>query len=179
MSTEADSSDPNHARRVAAILSIQPDASQGLVQFGPEQLEAYLWGVQWLHDFNLDQKPKPNFPDEVLSRLSGFHGVQMNARFRQKAVTPTPQEEPAGHGLSPQMEDFIDQMIHNLNTHRPGVPRGQNVGNCQQPEYTLAESSPSPPASDRLAEWSRRALAGMKRMAEDPEYRASIEKRIS
>ncbi len=32
---------------------------------------------------------------------------------------------------------------------------------------------------DPLAEWTQRILAGMKRMTEDPEFRASIEKRLS
>lgn len=179
MSTEAKSIDPDHARKVAAILSIQPDDARGLAQYSPVQRQACEWAIRWIHDFNLGRMPRPNFSDEVLGRLSDFHEEQMNERLRQEAAAPTTQEEPADHSLSPQMEDFIDQMIHNLNTHQPGVPRGQNVGNCQQPEYTLAEPLPPPPASDRLAEWSRRALAGMKRMAEDPEHRASIEKRIS
>ena len=44
----------------------------------------------------------------------------------------------------------------------------------------LAASLPIPSADDDpLAEWTQRMLAGMKRMSEDPEYRASIEKRIS
>lgn len=128
MDREKDASDfrldPGHARKVAAILSIQPDDSQPLTQFSREQLEAYLWAVKWLHDFNLGRMPEPGFSDEVLGRLSDFHGTQMNAYFQQR--------EPAA------------------------------------PELT-----------DSLAEWSQRALAGMKRMATDPEYRASIGKRIS
>ena len=44
----------------------------------------------------------------------------------------------------------------------------------------LAASLPMPAADDDpLAEWTQRMLAGMKRMSEDPEYRASIEQRIS
>ena len=55
-----------------------------MTQFSREQLEAYLWGVKRLHDFNLDRCPKPNFPDEILARLSDFHGVQMSDYLRGK-----------------------------------------------------------------------------------------------
>lgn len=151
MNTQADSTHPDHAQKIAAILSIQPDGSQGLSQFSAEQRAAYEWAIQWLHDFNLDRQPKPNFPDEVLGRLSDFHGVQMSERLRQRATLPRLEEEPASHGLSPEIEAFIDQMVHNLNTHQPGVPRGQNVGNCQQPEFS-PDSVATPAGSEPLDE---------------------------
>lgn len=43
----------------------------------------------------------------------------------------------------------------------------------------IAAPLPPPSADDPLAEWTQRMLAGMKRMTEDPEFRASIEKRLS
>ena len=42
----------------------------------------------------------------------------------------------AGSGPSPQTRAFIRQMVENLNTHQPGVPRGMNTGNCPQPEFS-------------------------------------------
>ena len=122
-------------QNLALILSIQPDESQPMTQFSREQTEAYLWAVKWLHDFNLDRRPKPNFPDETLTRLSDFHEVQMSDQIRHRQ---------AG---APETAD----------DDRPAVPR----------------------PSDSLAEWSQRALEGMKRMATDPEHRAAIEKRVS
>ncbi len=119
---------PDHAHRIAAILSVQPDDSQPLTQFSPTQRAAYEWAIGWIHDFNLDRMPKPEFPDEVLCRLSDYHGTQMNEYLRQKkASAQGPTKEP----------------------------------------------------TDSLAEWSQRALAGMKRMATDPEHRAAIGKRVS
>ncbi len=41
-----------------------------------------------------------------------------------------------GSGPSPQTQAFIRQMVENLNTHQPGVPRGMNTGNCPQPEFS-------------------------------------------
>jgi hypothetical protein len=35
---------------------------------------------------NLDRRPKPNFSDEILARLTGFHETQMNDHFHR----PTP-----------------------------------------------------------------------------------------
>ena len=79
---------PDHARKIAAILSIQPDDSQPLMQFSAEQREAYEWAIQWLHDFNLGRRPKPGFSDEVLGRLTGYHETQMNHHYRwTKAFT--------------------------------------------------------------------------------------------
>lgn len=128
MNTENDgfslAMNPEHAHKIAAILSIQPDASQPLTQFSAEQRAAYEWAIQWLHDFNLGRMPKPGFSDQVLGRLSGFHETQMSDYLRQKQAT------------------------------------------AQGP-------------TDSLAQWSQRALAGIKRMATDPEHRASIGKRIS
>lgn len=46
--------------------------------------------------------------------------------------------KPAGAGPSPQTRAFIRQMVENLNTHQPGVPRGRNTGNCPQPEFSPA-----------------------------------------
>ena len=127
--------------------------------------------------------PKPGFSDEVLARLSDFHGTKMNEYFRGEAAAP-----PSGDQRPPGLPgDFIADMLYNLDTHEPYVPRGQNVRNCQQPEYTVAESLPKLASDqpegmspdDPLYDWTQRILAGMKRMTEDPEYRASIEKRIS
>ena len=78
--------DPDHARKFAVILSIQPDDSQPLTQFSAEQRKAYEWAIKWLHDFNLHRMREPGFSDEVLARLSDFHGVQMNEHFREKAA---------------------------------------------------------------------------------------------
>ena len=182
---------PDRARKLAAILSIQPDDSQPLTQFSAEQRAAYEWAIQWLHDFNLGRRPKPEFSDEVLCRLSGYHETQMNEYHRQQKPTAAPlltdPEPPTQDRLTPEAGDFITDMLHNLNTHQPGVPRGQNVRNCPQPEFSPepvaadapAPADPQPVEPDPEAEWSQRVLAGMKRMTEDPEYRASIEKRIS
>ena len=92
MDTESDSFDsvlnPEQARKIAAILSIQPDDSQPLTQVSAEQRESYEGALKWLHDFNLGRKPKPGFSDEVLGRLSDFHGTQMNHHYRwTKEVT--------------------------------------------------------------------------------------------
>lgn len=76
-------SERQREQNCAPILSIQPDESQPMTQFSREQMEAYLWAVQWLHDFNLDRRPKPNFPDEILARLSDFHEVQMTDRIHR------------------------------------------------------------------------------------------------
>lgn len=114
---------PDRAHQIAAILSIQPDDSQPLTQFSAEQRAAYEWAIQWLHDFDLGRMPKPGFSDEVLGRLTDFHGTQVNEHFREQG--------PAALPVDPE------------------------------------------------AEWSQRMLAGMKRMDEDPEFRASIEKRLS
>ena len=38
--------------------------------------------------------------------------------------------------LPSEAGDFITDMIHNLDTHQPGVPRGQNARNCTQPEFS-------------------------------------------
>ncbi len=114
---------PDHAHRIAAILSIQPDDSQPLTQFSAEQRTAYEWAIKWLHDFNLGRMPKPGFSDEVLGRLSGFHETQMSVYLRQK--------------------------------------------------------EPVAPPVDPEAEWDQRMLQGMNRMDQDPEYRASIEARLS
>ena len=119
---------PDHAHKIAAILSIQPDDAQPLTQFSGEQRQAYEWAIKWLHDFNLDRMPKPGFSDEVLGRLSDYHGTQLNALY----------------------------------------PAGKRIDNP-------AASLPVDPE----AEWDQRILQGMKRMDENPEFRASIEKRIS
>ena len=88
METDAANSFPDldHVHKIAAILSIQPDASQPLSQFSVGQRQAYEWAVRWLHDFNLGRMPEPGFSDEVLARLSDFHGTQMNEHFREKAA---------------------------------------------------------------------------------------------
>ena len=185
---------PDRAGKLAAILSIQPDDSQPLTQFSADQRTAYEWAIKWLHDFNLGRRPKPGFSDEVLSRLSDFHGTQMNEYLRQPKPTvappltdPEPPGPPTQDRLTLEAEDFTTDMLHNLNTHQPGVPRGQNMRNCPQPEFSPepvgahapAPTDHQPVEPDPEAEWSQRVLAGMKRMTEDPEYRASIEKRIS
>lgn len=94
MDTESDGNNldlnPDHAHRIAAISSIQPDDSQPLTQFSPEQRAAYEWAIKWLHDFNLGRMPKPGFPDEVLGRLSGFHEAQMSVYLRQKESAAPP-----------------------------------------------------------------------------------------
>lgn len=95
MPTENDTSNslanPDHARRIAAILSIQPGDSQSLTQFSAEQRGAYKWAIRWIHDFNLGRTTKPNFSDEVLGRLSGFHETQMSEHLhRRQATAPTP-----------------------------------------------------------------------------------------
>ena len=127
----------DHDRKIAVILSIQPDDTQSLTQFNAEQRKAYEWAVRWMHEFNLGRMPKPDFSDEVLGRLSDFHETQMNAHFREKEPLAAPLPTPA---------------------------------NYQREEMS---------SDDPLAEWTQRMLAGMKRMTEDPEYRSSIEKRIS
>ena len=49
---------------------------------------------------------------------------------------PQPSEKLADSRLSPETEAFISQMLDNLNTHQPGVPRGHNTRNCPQPEFS-------------------------------------------
>ncbi len=127
MDTENDADNlalnPDHAHRIAAILSIQPDDSQPLTQFSAGQRAAYEWAIKWLHNFNLGRMPKPGFSDEVLGRLSGFHETQMSVYLWQK--------EPAAPPVDPE------------------------------------------------AEWDQRILQGMNGMDTDPEFRASIEARLS
>lgn len=122
-----DETPTDRAGKLAAILSIQPDDSQPLTQFSAEQREAYEWAIKWLHDFNLGRMPKPGFSDEVLARLSDFHGTQMNHHYR----------------------------------------------------WTKEVTAAAGPSADPMDEWSQRALAGMKRMDTDPEFRAFIQKRIT
>ena len=145
---------PDRAGKLAAILSIQPNDSQPLTQFSAEQQAAYEWAVRWIHDFNLGRRPKPDFPVEVLGRLSDFHGTQMNEYLRQQKPTAPALTDPG----PPVQPEFNPEPV---GAHAP----------------TPADHQPVEP--DPEAEWSQRVLAGMKRMTEDPEYRASIEKRIS
>ena len=49
---------------------------------------------------------------------------------------PQPSEKPEDSRLSPGTEAFLAQMVNNLNTHQPGVPRGHNTRNCPQPEFS-------------------------------------------
>ena len=49
---------------------------------------------------------------------------------------PQPSEKPEDSRLSPATEAFLAQMVDNLNTHQPGVPRGHNTRNCLQPEFS-------------------------------------------
>lgn len=86
---------PVYARKIAAILSIQPDDSQPLSRFSAEQREAYEWAIKWLHDFNLHRMPEPGFSEEVLCRLTGYHETQMNYHYRwTKAVTAAAKASP-------------------------------------------------------------------------------------
>lgn len=133
----ADETEPNRAGKLAVILSVQPGDSQPSTQFNAEQRQAYEWAIAWIHDFNLGRRPKPDFSDEVLGRLSDFHETRMNEHFRQKEPVAEPSLIPA--------DDQREGLSHD----------------------------------DPLAEWTQRMLVGMKRMTEDPEYRASIKKRIS
>ena len=56
---------------------------------------------------------------------------------------PAPSQSAGGPELSPEVDAFISQMVEALNTHRHGVPRGMNTGNCPQPEF-----SPRPAVDD-------------------------------
>ena len=160
--------DPHVARKFARILSIQPDPSQPLTQFDFALQSAYEWAIGWAHDFSLGCAPKPSFPDEVFGRLVAFHETRVNDYLRKQAL-PRPQaDDPT--------EQFALDLLHNMNTHVPGVPHGRNLRNIHQPRYAQAVY-PLPSDDDPLAAWSRRTLAELKRVGQDPEYRAAVRQR--
>ena len=64
---------------------------------------------------------------------------------------PQPSEKPVDSRLSPETEAFITQMLDNLNTHQPGVPRGHNTRNWPaagvHPGVVSQEQATPPPSS--------------------------------
>ena len=64
------------AEKFELILSAKPDASQPLTQFTPSQLATFEELIQWLHDYNLQRREKPNFPPEILRQLTLFEAVR-------------------------------------------------------------------------------------------------------
>ena len=62
------------------ISSTRPDAAQPLTQFTPSQIAVFEELIQWLHDYNLHQREKPNFPAAIHKQLTIFEAI----RNRQK-----------------------------------------------------------------------------------------------
>lgn len=162
--------DPHAARKLARILSIQPDPSRPLTQFDFALESAYEWAIRWVHDFSLGCAPRPNFPDEVFGRLQSFHETRVNDYLRKQAL-PRPIADAPN-------DQFALDLMHNLNTHVHGVPHGRNLRNIHQPKYAQA-IYPLPADNDPLAAWSRQALTELKRVGQDPEYRTAVSQRIS
>ena len=161
--------DPQAEGKLARILSIQPDPSQPWEQFDFALRSAYEWAIGWVHDFVLGCAPRPSFSDEVFGRLQGFHETRVNDYLRKQALPRSVADDPG--------EQNIVDMMHNLNTHVPGVPHGRNLRNIHQPRYAQA-IYPLPSDDDPLAAWSRRALTELRRVGQDAEYRASLTKRL-
>ncbi len=162
--------DPHAERKLARILSVQPDPSRPLTQFDFALESAYEWAIGWVHDFALGCVPRPGFSDEVFRRLQRFHETRVNDYLRKQALPRTVADDPD--------HQFALDLMHNLNTYVHGVPHGRNLHNIHQPRYAQAIYL-VPADDDPLALWSRKALAELRRVGHDPEYRAEIGKRVS
>lgn len=162
--------DPHAERKIARILSIQPDPSRPLAQFDFALQSAYDWAIGWAHDFALGCAPRPGFSDEVFDRLQRFHETRVNDYLRKQALPRPLADDPS--------EQFVLDLMHNLNTHVHGVPHGRNLRNIHPPRYVQA-IYPLPPDDDPLAAWSRRALAELRSVGQDAEHRASLAQRLA
>lgn len=162
--------DPHADRKLARILSVRPDPFRPLTQFDLALESAYEWALRWVHDFALGCAPRPNFSGEVFGRLQSFQETRINDYLRKQALPRPVADDPD--------EQFALDLMHNLNTHVRGVPHGRNLRNVHQPRYARA-IYPVPSDDDPLAAWSRQALAELRRVGQDSEYRAAIGKRVS